>query len=198
MLKSAKGLKEFCDDLASAEPSPGGGTAAAAAGAIAASLLSMVCGITLKSKKHEKDWPRLASLKEEADALSTLLLRLAEDDAIAYDMVVDGARAKRKAPDDKDTQAAYAAAVRRAMDVPMSTAEACVRALTLSQAVASAGTKSASSDIEVARRLAGAGVDGALANVMINLPYCEDSSFSSLVKRKAEGLARDKERLLAP
>jgi glutamate formiminotransferase/formiminotetrahydrofolate cyclodeaminase len=198
VLTSAKGLKAFCDELASAEPSPGGGTAAAAAGAMAASLLSMVCGITLKNKKHESNWSKLAMLKEESDALSSLLLRLAADDALAYDRVVETTRAKRAAPADGKAAAAYADAVRVAMEVPMSTAEACVKVLRLSEKVSSIGTKSASSDIEVARRLAGAGVDGAVANVLINLPYCEDASFASTAKSKAEELRRERRQSLAP
>ena len=198
MLTSAKGLKAFCDEIASAEPSPGGGSAAAAAGAMAASLMAMVCGITLKSKKHEANWPKLAVLKEESDTLSSLLLRLAADDALAYDRVVDATRAKRNAPSDGVMATAYADAIRVAMEVPMSTAEACVKVLRLSEKVASVGTKSASSDIEVGRRLAGAGVDGAIANVLINLPYCEDAPFASTAKCKAEELEREKRRILAP
>jgi len=198
VLTSAKGLRAFCDELASAEPSPGGGTAAAAAGAMAASLLSMVCGITLKNKKHEANWSKLAALKEESDALSSLLLRLAADDALAYDRVVETTRARRAAPADGKAGTAYADAVRVAMEVPMATAEACVNVLRLSEKVSSIGTKSASSDIEVARRLAGAGVDGAGANVLINLPYCEDATFASAAKAKVDELEREKTRMLAP
>jgi len=198
VLTSAKGLRAFCDELASAEPSPGGGTAAAAAGAMAASLLSMVCSITLKNKKHEGNWSKLALLKEESDALSSLLLRLAADDALAYDRVVETTRAKRNAPADAEAATAYSDAVRVAMEVPMSTAEACLKVLSLSEKVAAVGTKSASSDIEVAKRLAGAGIDGAVANILINLPYCEDAPFASAAKGKVEELGREKTRILAP
>jgi formiminotetrahydrofolate cyclodeaminase len=197
-LKSARGLRSFCDELASAQPSPGGGTAAAASGAMAASLLSMVCGITLKSKKHKDAWSKLASLKEEADTLSTLLLRLATDDALAYDTVVVTSRAKRDAPHDRKAKESYDSAVRGAMEVPMATADACVKVLRLSGAVASLGTKSASSDVEVARRLAAAGVDGAIANVLVNLPYCGDVRFAAEAKERTEQLGREKAGLLAP
>lgn len=197
-MKGITGLKAFCDDLASPEPSPGGGTAAAAAGAMAASLLSMVCGITLKSKKHEANWPKLAILKERADNLTSLLLNSAEADALAYDSVVSAARAKRENPGDKRAAATKEAAVRAAIDVPTSTAGFCVDVLKLAHEVASVGTKSASSDIDVAKLLAAAGADGAVANIMINLPYCEDASFAARSKERAEALGRDKARLLAP
>ncbi len=196
-MKGSDGLRAFCEDLASPEPAPGGGTASAAAGAMAASLLSMVCGITLKSKKHEANWPALEALKSRADELGSLLLKHADLDAMTYLEVVQRARAKREAPGDEKAAAAYEEAVHKAMDVPASTAEACVRVLSLAREVAAVGTKSASSDIEVARLLAAAGADGAVANVMINLPYCADASFAARARGRAEALAREKSGLLA-
>jgi formiminotetrahydrofolate cyclodeaminase len=156
----------------------------------------MVCGITLKNKKHRDSWPRLAVLKEEADTLSELLVRLASDDALAYDGVVAASRAKRDAPDDRGAKEAYDGAVRRAMEVPMSTADGCLRVLRLSDPVASLGTRSASSDVEVARSLAVAGIDGALANVLVNLPFCEDEHFATGAKQKVETVGREKASLL--
>ncbi len=192
------GLKAFCDELASDEPSPGGGTAAAAAGAMSASLLSMVCGITLKSRKHEKDWPRLAALKAQTDELAALLLKAAGADATSYQEVVRAARARRGSPDDQRAVDAYDDAMKKAIEVPASTAEMCVRALELAREVASVGIKSASSDIEVAELLAAAGVEGALANIMINLPYCADKSYSARAGERAAELRRRKDGHPAP
>lgn len=192
-----EGLKAFCDDLASPEPAPGGGTAAAASGAIAASLLSMVCGVTLKSKKHEVNWPRLGLLKARADELGALLIKHAEMDALSYLTVVRHARAKREAPGDEKAAAAYEEAVRGAIEVPTSTAEACVEVLRLADEVAAVGTKSASSDIEVARLLAAAGVDGAVANIMVNLPSCADASVSARARDNAERINSEKCAVLA-
>lgn len=192
---STKGLRDFCEELASAEPAPGGGTAAAAAGAMAASLLSMVCGITLKNVKHETNWPKLELLKRRADQSTQLLLRSADLDEVAYRLVVKTARTKRGTPDSEKAERAYQEAVRMAITTPMSTAEQCVGVLKLSHEVASVGTRSASSDVEVARLLAAAGADGALANVMINLPSCSDASFSSAMTEKVEALRTEKCRL---
>lgn len=157
----------------------------------------MVCGITLKNTRFKDNWPRLASLKEEADALSALLLRLAADDAMAYDGVVMASRARKESPDDQDARDAYRDAVRRAMDVPMATADGCIKVLRLSALVASLGTKSASSDVEVARHLAAAGIDSAVANVLVNLPYCEDQRFAAEAKERTAQVSREKADLLA-
>jgi formiminotetrahydrofolate cyclodeaminase len=196
VLKSVKGLEAFCKDLASDEPAPGGGSASAAAGAMAASLLSMVCGVTLKSKKHEANWPRLTALLGRAQVLADRLLRNVEADSLAYQSIVACSRAKRAAPGDGKAAAAYEGAVRSAMEVPASTAEACIEVLRLAQEVAAVGTKSASSDIEVARLLAAAGVDGAVANIMVNLPYCSDQAYVARAKDTADELSREKARLV--
>ncbi|MEW5747305.1 MAG: cyclodeaminase/cyclohydrolase family protein [Candidatus Thermoplasmatota archaeon] len=196
MLKGFKGLEAFCKDLASDQPAPGGGSASAAAGAMAASLLSMVCGVTLKSKKHEANWPKLALLRRRADSLSGLLLRTAEADSAAYVMLVIRAKAKRADPSNHKAVAAFDASVRSAMDIPASTAEQCLAVLRLSQEVAALGTKSASSDIEVARLLAAAGVDGAVANVMVNIPSCSDHAYAARAKEAADEALREKARLI--
>jgi formiminotetrahydrofolate cyclodeaminase len=196
VLKSVKGLEAFCKDLASDEPAPGGGSAAAAAGAMAASLLSMVCGVTLKSKKHEPDWPKLTVLRRRVDSLAGMLLKNVEADSLAYQVLVIHARAKRKDPTDAKAAAAYDEAVKAAMEVPTWTAKMCIEVLKLSQEVAAVGTKSASSDIEVARLLAAAGVEGAVANILVNLPYCSDQAYAARASDTADGLRREKAELV--
>lgn len=196
MLKGFKGLEAFCKDLASDEPAPGGGSASAAAGAMAASLLSMVCGVTLKSKKHEANWPKLALLRRRADSLAGMLLRAAELDSTAYTVLVVRAKAKRADPEDYKAVADFDEAVRATMDAPAFTAKHCLDVLRLAQEVAGIGTKSASSDIEVAMLLAAAGVDGAVANVMVNIPYCRDQAYAARAKEAADEALREKARLI--
>ena len=195
-MKGTKGLEAFCKDLASDEPAPGGGSASAAAGAMAASLLSMVCGVTMKSKKHEPDWPKLAVLRRKADSMTGVLLRCVDEDSKAYEILVVYARIRRKSPGDASTADAYDKAVKLAMHVPTTTAKSCIEVLKLAKEVAALGTKSASSDIEVARFLATAGVEGAVANIMINLPYCEDQEYAARAKETADALRHEKAGLL--
>ncbi len=196
MLKGFKGLEAFCKDLASDEPAPGGGSASAAAGAMAASLLSMVCGVTLKSKKHEANWPKLALLRRRADSLAGMLLRAGELDSTAYMALVVRAKAKRADPEDSKAMAAFDEAVRATMEAPAFTAKHCLEVLRLAQDVTALGTKSASSDIEVARLLAAAGVEGAVANVMVNIPYCSDQAYAARAKEAADEALREKARLI--
>jgi len=189
-LKSAKGLASFCAELSSDQPSPGGGTASAAAGAMAASLLVMVCGITLKSKKHENEWDELRLLMDKLVLDRDELIQLAEEDANAYDLVVEAAK-NRMLSDTGLAARKYEGALLDAAEVPMKTALVCLRVMEKAARVAEIGKKSASSDVGVAIRLAEAGFRGAAMNVRINLSgmadtYHVDSLSEKLSNKKAE------------
>lgn len=172
-LKSKAGLTDFCGDLSSDKPSPGGGTASAAAGAEAASLLIMVCKITMRNKKYEDRLPKLREALDTALRLRDELLSLAEEDAEAYDSLVNASK-RRKIDTGEAAQTAYLKALERASDVPARTAEACSRVLELADTVAGICTVSAYSDVGVAILLAEAGAKGALLNVMINAESSPD------------------------
>jgi len=183
--------------LANDRPSPGGGTASAAAGAMSAGLLAMVCGVTAKNKKHQADGPELQRLRVELLALVEELTTLAREDALAYDGVVEAFRHKKET---NETEGALriASSLKHAAEIPLRTAVACTRVLELAPQVAGLGIKSASSDVYVAVQLAEAGLTGAAANVRINTKDMNDPEFLkssnqtlSSLGRNARSLARE-------
>jgi formiminotetrahydrofolate cyclodeaminase len=182
VLKDVKGLDEFCAELSSDEPSPGGGTASAASGAIAASLLAMVCRITRKRKKHEEHWQELDMMTDSILTLRDELVQLAMEDARAYDVLVEAMR-KRKVETTTEAEDAVKSALGGAIEVPQKTARACARILEMSSRVAEIGVRSAYSDVAVAIHLAEAGVKGALVNVSINLEGSDDLEYVEAMKR---------------
>jgi formiminotetrahydrofolate cyclodeaminase len=184
-LDTVESLRSFCLELSKDKPSPGGGTASAAAGAMAASLLVMVCDITMRSKKHESSRPELMNLKPSLLGLRDELISLSLEDARAYDLVVDAVRARKEnARDSADRD--YQAALKHASEVPQKTATACLRVLETAVAVAGIGTRSASSDVGVAALLADAGFGGAAMNVKINLGGITDRPFVKAAKSKLD------------
>ncbi len=78
-------LEDFTDRLASAEPTPGGGTAAAVAGALAAALVAMLARTTVGKKKFADRQAAMEAIRDEADGLRRDLLAQAEADARAFD-----------------------------------------------------------------------------------------------------------------
>lgn len=182
MLRDIEGLRRFCDELSSDEPSPGGGTASAASGAMAASLLAMVCRLTLKNKRHEENWTELAMLTDSLMTLRDELVALAQEDADAYDGLVEAIR-RRKSEDSEEARGAMNAALEEAIETPRKTAGACARILEISARVAEIGTRRAYSDVIVGIHMAAAGIQGAHANVRINLDDSDDEVFSEEVRK---------------
>jgi len=184
-LKDVDALRSFCLELSSDQPSPGGGTASAAAGAMSAALLVMVCGMTGRSKRHMDHWQEINDLKTALVRRRDVLLSLAKEDANAYDAVFEASK-RQRASDTPENRQEYQASLRRATEVPLRTASECCALLEQSVIVAGLQTRSASSDTVVAVMLAEAGFKGASANVEINLKDIADADF---VQRTRKGLA---------
>ncbi len=77
-------LEEFTAKLASGAPTPGGGSAAPLAGALSASLIQMVCDLTLGREKYKAHEEAVRAIRQKAEALNRDLLALVDKDADAY------------------------------------------------------------------------------------------------------------------
>jgi len=165
-------IRELTARLASRDPIPGGGSAAALAGAMAASLVSMVAELTIgrpDSADHEET---LREIGEAAIQRRSDLLDLAEDDAIAYGAVVQARRMPKESEAEREIRArVLRTAMVEAARVPLRTAEVAAEVLELAESIAPIGNRNAASDAGVAAQLAAASVRGALLNVRINLPH---------------------------
>lgn len=165
-------LNTLLDRLASSDPVPGGGSAAALAGAMGAALVGMVAELTIGRQEYAEHEAAIAELRADAHARRDLLRDLAEEDATAYASVI---HARRMPKDSQPELEARAAALRAAMvdaaRVPMRTAVVAAEVLELAERIAPIGNRNAVSDAGVAAQLAAAALRGALLNVRINLPY---------------------------
>jgi glutamate formiminotransferase/formiminotetrahydrofolate cyclodeaminase len=172
-------LAEFSERLASSEPVPGGGSASAIAGALAASLLAMVTRLSIDRPKYEPYRATLERALVTAEESRHHLLELADLDARAY----AGFSAARKLPHETEEEesarvAATAAAARAASEVPMDVVRECGRLLEEVESAAGRSNVNAASDLEVAARLSAAAAHGAAANVLINLPMVGDERYA--------------------
>lgn len=190
----------FLDQLASKEPAPGGGGAAAVSGAMAAALVSMVCNLTIGKTRYAAAEPAMRETVDRAEALRHELQTLADEDVSAFNRLTAAYKLPRVT--DADTairRDAIQAALRRATEVPLRTARAAAEILPLCPAVAEQGNPSAISDVGVAVHLAHAAVRSALLNVTINLRALEDQRYVREVRAEVErltnGLAAEVERL---
>ncbi|HTR03338.1 MAG TPA: cyclodeaminase/cyclohydrolase family protein [Thermoanaerobaculia bacterium] len=193
---SALTVEGFLNALAADSPTPGGGTAAAVAGAMGASLAAMVSALTLSKEKYAASHDAVRPIAEAAQLARSEFLALAREDSDAYDAVV----AARRLPKDSDEQKSarahrIALANRHAAEVPMRTAQAAVRLLGALPELVEKGNPNAASDVGAAALLLDACVEGALLNVGINLSGIEEPAIVSEMQKETAVLQEQSQRL---
>ena len=177
-------LRAFSDDLASDAPVPGGGSAAAYAGAMGAALAAMVARITAK-KEGSSDSPDFIG---EMDRLRGELLRLVDADSAAYARVAEAMRLPRKTEEEKRARTdRMQAALVTASEVPLEVAKTARRLLEACERSVVSASPMTASDIGVGALLAETALRGAALNVMINLASIKDPA---QVKLLSEDLDR--------
>src|SRR5258706_1199372 len=189
-------LEEFAAALAAGTPTPGGGSAAAASGALAASLLQMMCDLTLGREAYRAHEESARAVRSRAESLRRDLLALVDRDAQAYDEVV---RALRLSKGTDAERAARAEALEKAnlfaIETPLATADACVVLMGLSIELAHKGNVNAVSDVGTAALLAYAGLRAAILNVRTNLKGVKDEARATKLRERVRRLEVDAERL---
>ncbi len=165
---------ELIERMASGDPIPGGGSAAALAGAMGAGLLRMVVALTSGRPAAADDERELTEIAMGAANCQSELLNLVELDAVAYDGVIRARRLPRATDLERETRAVQvAAAIREATRAPLQTARLAEQVLSLAERLAPIGSRNAISDAGVGALLAVAALRGAVLNVQINLPFLD-------------------------
>ena len=182
-------LEAFSARLASAEPVPGGGSASAVAGALGASLVTMVASLSTGRPKYAQHEDLLGWAIDRGGELRTRFLDLADEDADAYAEFAAAMKLPRGSEAEIATRkAAMREAARRAAEVPLACVEACLSLVEIAEALAGRSNANASSDLNVAALLAEAGARGAAANVLINLPSIGDPSYEGQLTARVSDL----------
>ncbi len=164
--------RTLIERLATSDPIPGGGSAAALAGAMGAALVHMVVSLTSGRPAAEVHEAALLEIGNAATTAQSDLLRLTELDAIAYAAVVSARRLPRETELERQSRdVQMASAIREATMAPLETARRAADVLTLTERLAPMGNRNAISDVGVGALLAAAAMRGAALNVRINLPY---------------------------
>lgn len=165
-------MEEFLESLAASNPTPGGGSASALAGALSAALIAMVAGLSLKNDKEMKD------LVKKAILIQKRLYRAIEEDAQSFEDVLKAFRLPRQTDRERfrrtmEIQKAY----RKATLTPQLVCEKSLQLLEYSKHLIRKGNPNAMSDAGVAAFLADASLAGGLLNIGVNLAQITDQSF---------------------
>ena len=181
-------MKDFINALASKEPTPGGGGAAAVVGSLAAALGSMVANLTTGKKKYEQyqeDIDRILIFLEEAiwDIHSYI-----EKDAEAFGPVAEAYKIPKDDPKKAEVmeKALLAAAV-----VPMELAGKVNDLISVLEELEEKGSRLALSDVAVAAVCCKAAMEGAVMNVYINTKSLTNPMIAEGLNKKAMKLVAD-------
>jgi formiminotetrahydrofolate cyclodeaminase len=185
-------LGEFTRLLASDAPAPGGGSVAALAAALGASLCAMVARLTVGRQKYRDSWESMEKLRDTADELSTIFLELVEKDSDAYNLVTAALKLPKETDAQKESRRqAIESGTRQAAAVPMETLENLSRIPGLVREALMQGNPNCLTDAGVAVQLMRAAAAGAAYNVRINLSGIKDQELTGkLSARTGELLAQ--------
>ena len=190
MKLTASSVSDLLAAFRSAEPTPGGGSAAALAGAAGASLLAMVAGLPKPKAGSGAELERLKAAGSRCTAVATRLEALIDEDSDAYGLVLNAFRLPKATDEEK---AARTAAVQRALtaatESPLRVMRHCAEALAAAPAVSELGNPNASTDAQVGVALLRAALLGAQANVEVNLGSLKDAEYVSRVRAETARLA---------
>jgi formiminotetrahydrofolate cyclodeaminase len=173
-------VDQFLRQLASGDPTPGGGAASALSGALGAALVSMVCNLTIGRERYAATEAEVLTIRDEATALLDTLQRGIDEDAAAFDDVMAAYKLPRATDDEKTSRsAAIQEATYRAAMTPLALAEASAAVVGLAERALGKTNTNVASDLAVAALLGVAGIDGCAANVEINLATLKDEGRKS-------------------
>jgi glutamate formiminotransferase/formiminotetrahydrofolate cyclodeaminase len=190
-MSGGESVSDFVASVASASPTPGGGSVAALAGALSAALARMVAGLTLGKKKYAAVEEEFREIAQRAAALGQRLSELVQLDARSYEAVSQAYKLPKGTPEQTDQRnAAITAALIGASEVPLETARACADVAALAEACAVRGNTNAVSDAGVAALLAEAACRGAAYNVRINVASLPDRAAGRALVEAAEEFVR--------
>ena len=180
----------FLQRLAAGTPTPGGGSAAAYAGALSASLVAMVARLTLGKPKLTAVSERMRQIVEEAEGMRMWFEQATERDAEAFNQVLEAMRMQKGKPAEQvSRQQAIERALHGAAAIPLEGSRRAARVLHLAVEAAESGLTSAASDSGVAALLARAALQSCALNVRINAAAVSDAAAGEAWKAEVDRLS---------
>ena len=161
-------LSRYLEKMSSDTPTPGGGSASALAGALSASLVAMVAGLSMKKDKTKRK--EMEGIREKGLSIQKRLLQATDEDSKSFDAVIKAFRLPRNSEKErlhrvKEIQKAY----QRATLIPQVVCQRSLQLLEYSKTLIIKGNPNAISVAGVAAFLADAACAGGLLNIKINL-----------------------------
>ena len=182
-------VEEFVSTVAAPTPTPGGGSVAALAGALAAGLGEMVCGVSLKRKSLSPHHPALEATRARLAALRERLMEIVDLDPQSYEAVMRAFKLPKSTEAEQTVRnQAIEASSKLASVVPLETSELAAAVAREIASVAGITIVQAASDLHVASNLAETARRGGIENVRANLPGVRDGSWLRDIEARLQEL----------
>jgi formiminotetrahydrofolate cyclodeaminase len=186
------------DRFASSEPTPGGGSAAALSGALAAALVEMVAGLEKTRTGAPEEREKLDAAKASAAKAGARLRQLVDLDSASYDAVTAAYRLPKATDEEKAARtAAIAGAMRHATEIPLETCERAAEVLRSAALALAHGNPNAASDARTAIALCRAALDAGAENVRSNVSSPSLASEAPLLLARLETIRLPLDSMLA-
>lgn len=170
-------VQAFADETAAESAAPGGGSVAALLGTLGAALGTMVANLSAHKRGWDERWEEFSQWAERGQRLKDDLLRLVDEDTIAFERVMTALGLPKGTPEEKATRAAALAAANfGALEVPWQVMRTAFEAFDLLAAMAETGNPASASDAGVGAICARAAVRGAWLNVRTNAGGVKDKA----------------------
>ena len=178
-------VRGFADLLGSDAPAPGGGSAAALAGALGAALTAMVGSLTVGRKKYAEFDGLARETLEKARDLEHRFLDVMERDTEAFNAVSAVFAMPKGTDQEKEAQAAaMQEALQGCTKTPFEMMELSLEALRLTDGLVDRSNASAASDLGCAALHLGSAVQGAWLNVLINIGSLKNKELAEDYRKK--------------
>ncbi len=188
-------VTDFVTEVSRDTPAPGGGSIAALAGALGASLASMVANLTkVKNAAHGEQLQQAAA---QAHRAKDALVLAVDDDTNAFNAYMDARRLPQGSAAEKAArEAAMLEGLKTAVKVPFQTAKLSFEAMQASAVVITQGNPASITDGMVGVQMGFAGVRGGIWNVLINLKDISDAAFNAEMQAACAALLAEARSLM--
>ena len=184
-----KTVREFLEETASDSVAPGGGSAAALSGALAAALGTMVCNLTLGKEQYANVKSEILEIKTKMETNLKRLTALIDEDANAFNDVMSAFKLPKSTEEEKTTRSnAIQEGYKKAINIPMETAKLSLQCLGLMSTLVLKGNQNAVTDAGTGALVALSAVRGAIYNIKINLTSVKDQDYVKKMKNEINNL----------
>jgi glutamate formiminotransferase/formiminotetrahydrofolate cyclodeaminase len=182
-------LQEFADETSRDSAAPGGGSVAALAGALGASLAAMVANLPHPKSDYRDVRDELEEIAVRAQEIKQTLLDAIDADTWAFEKVIEANRSTGADREQEIRDATLGAA-----RVPLEVAEACPEVVELCRRSREIGMAASASDAAVGAGMARAAALGAAMNVRINLQkMIDDNEAANMLDRADDAVRRTRD-----